>query len=96
MARRYDEEFKREAVRLVKEGRRIRDVERALGITVGVLKGWLERKRTSAVVSDGSATVSAADFKALQRKYEDVLMERDILKKAVAIFSKEPKQHFGS
>ena len=38
--RRYDDEFKKEAVRLVvEEGRRIRDVERSLGITYGVLKG---------------------------------------------------------
>lgn len=42
--RRYDEEFKKEAVRLVvEEGQRVRTVERSLGITYGVLKGWVAK-----------------------------------------------------
>ena len=44
--RRYDPDFKREAVRMVvEEGLGIRDVERSLGITFGVLKGWLQKRR---------------------------------------------------
>ncbi len=39
----YDPDFKREAVRLVlDDGRSISEVERSLGITVGVLKGWVK------------------------------------------------------
>ena len=44
MNRRYDPDFKLEAVRLVvEEGRKARDVEESLGITRGVLKGWLAK-----------------------------------------------------
>ena len=44
--RRYDPDFKREAARMVlEEGFGIRDVERNLGITCGVLKGWLQKHR---------------------------------------------------
>ncbi len=42
--RQDDAEFKRQAVRIVVEdGRGIRDVERELGITIGVLKGWIRQ-----------------------------------------------------
>jgi transposase len=42
----YDPDFKREAVRLVVEdGMGIREVERSLGITYGVLKGWVQKHR---------------------------------------------------
>ena len=40
--RKYDSDFKREAVRMVAE---VREVERNLGITFGVLKGWVEKHR---------------------------------------------------
>ena len=47
MNRKYDTEFKREAVRLVlEEGLRVREVERNLGITHGVLKDWVQIKPT--------------------------------------------------
>jgi transposase len=44
--RRYDPDFKREAVRMVaKEVLGVREVERSLGITYGVLKGWVQKHR---------------------------------------------------
>jgi transposase len=42
--RKYDPDFKREAVRLViEDGMGVREVERSLGITYGVLKGWVQK-----------------------------------------------------
>ncbi len=42
--RRYDPDCKRETVRLVvEEGMGIREVERSLGITFGVRKGWVQK-----------------------------------------------------
>ena len=44
--RKYDPDFKREAVRLVvEENLSVREVERNLGITYGVLKGWVQKHR---------------------------------------------------
>ena len=91
--RHYDPEFKREAVRLVlEEGRSVRDVERSLGITAGVLKVWVTAQRTrngTALGSDASvpAGTEAHQLKVLKRELARVRMERDILKKAVAVFS---------
>ena len=44
--RKYDPDFKREAVSLVvEENLSVREVERNLGITYGVLKGWIQKHR---------------------------------------------------
>jgi len=99
----YAPEFKREAVRLVlEEGRGIREVEKALDITEGLLKDWvkLQRIRDREVLSTQGlvpATVDAATrLKQLEKELERVRMERDILKKAVAIFSTDPNRYSGS
>jgi transposase len=44
--RKYDPEFKREAVRLVvEEDLGVRELERNLGVTHGVLNGWVQKHR---------------------------------------------------
>ena len=95
--RRYDSEFKCEAVKLVVEDNRsIRDVESSLGITHGVLKGWVQKHRDQqnpAIVSQQSAE---AELKQLRKENEQLRRERDILKKAVAIFSTDPDRYSGS
>ena len=98
--RRYDIEFKKEAARLVvEEGRKISSVEDALGITRGVLKDWvrLYRKHAdSAFVGSGNLLPQEEKVRRLEKELEQVRRERDILKKAVAIFSKEPGINTGS
>jgi len=94
----YDEDFKREAVRLVAlEGRSIRDVERSLGITIGVLKGWIKSPRYMQASPASGACLSedANRIKRLEKELAQVRMERDILKKAVAIFSTDPHRYSG-
>jgi|SRR5210317_1656309 transposase len=98
--RKYDPEFKREAVRLVvEEGLGIREVERNLGITHGVLKGWVRKhhdhKEAAHVVHQGPQS-SETELKQLRRENERLRRERDILKKAVAIFSTDPNRYSGS
>ena len=70
--RKYDPEFKREAVRLVvEEGLRIREVERNLGITHGVLKDWVRKHRDhkdAAQVGPLGPQSSDAELKQLRRK----------------------------
>ena len=94
MSRRYyDPEFKREAVRMVLDGdRTLRSVEEALGITRGVLKDWVRLARQEAQASgtkSGNQKDVSVREKALEKELARVKRERDILKKAVAIFSKE-------
>jgi transposase len=95
--RTYTDEFKKEAVRLVlEESRSRRSVEKALGITPGILKSWVWAARDEKpFVPSGSLPVDK-QLKLLQSENERLRRERDILKKAVAIFSTEPDRYTDS
>jgi len=98
--RKYDPEFKREAVRLVvEESLSIREVERNLGITYGVLKGWVQKlqdHQDAAFVGNVHPLSPEAELKQLRKENDQLRRERDILKKAVAIFSTDPHRYSGS
>ena len=98
--RRYDPDFKREAVRMVtEEGLGVREVERSLGITYGVLKGWIQKHRDcqdAAFYGRIEPGSPEAELKRLRRKNERLQRERDILKKAVAVLSTDPHRYSGS
>ncbi|MDG5813539.1 transposase [Chitinispirillales bacterium ANBcel5] len=96
--RRYDEEFKREAVRMVVEDKRTHhSVEKALGIGNGVLKDWVAKYRQQNTIgSSGKKGDLEAENRELRKKVEQITRERDILKKAVTIFSREPNPYSGS
>ena len=93
--RKYDRQFKIEAVRLVvEESRKAAEVARDLGIHVNLIYLW--KKQLSADPKEafpglGKLRASDAELRKLQRKLADVEEERDILKKALAIFSKKPR-----
>ena len=98
--RKYDAEFKREAVRLVvDEGMMVREVERNLGITHGVLKGWVQKHRDhkdAAFVGRIDPESPEAELVRLRKENDQLRRDRDILKKAVAIFSTDPHRYSGS
>jgi len=74
--KRFDQDFKISAVKMVTEGgHKAAEVARSLGIT---------DHGDKAFPGKGNLTELAA----LRRKLREVEMERDILKKAVGIFSK--------
>ena len=95
--RNYDIEFKREAVRLVvEEGRKASEVERNLGITPTLVSRWIrEVSEDPEYAFPGKGRLKAPDeeIRKLQRENERLRRERDILKKAVAIFSKDPDRY---
>lgn len=85
-----------ESVRLViEDGMGIREVERSLGITYGVLKGWVQKHRDhqDAAFVGSQAPESSEELKGLRKENERLQRERDILKEAVAIFSTDPYQY---
>jgi transposase len=95
--RKYDSEFKREAVKLVVEEKRsIREVESSLGITHGVLKGWVLKHRDQQDPEKVSQLAVEAELKQLRKENEQLRREREILKKAVAIFSTDPNRYSDS
>ena len=93
----YDNEFKREAVRLViEEGRKASEVERNLGITPSLVTRWIrEMKEDPEYAFPGKGRLKAPEdeVRSLRRELEQVKQERDILKKAITIFSKEPNRY---
>lgn len=93
--RTYSEAFKLEALALQKSSSKSTEqIERELGITRGLLGKW--RVRYQAVQNEqGEVELVASDLEAakaeirrLQQKLAEVEVERDILKKAVNIFSR--------
>lgn len=88
----YSDDFKREAVRLVtEEGLSRKQVARDLGLSVGTLREWIHRFAPEGpAVSD--KLPEAEQIRQLKRENERLRLERDILKKAVGIFSQTPPQ----
>jgi transposase len=79
--KKYDEEFKREAVRKVLDGQSVASAARELGVSTAQLHAW--KKQKIEVASD----VERENLE-LKRRLREVEMERDILKKAAIIFGR--------
>ena len=93
--RRYDREFKLEAVRLSGEpGRSVAGVARDLGISENVLHVWrakLKSEGSAAFPGKGHQSGEAEELRRLRRQLAEVTEERDILKKAAMYFAKESR-----
>jgi transposase len=93
--RHFDKEFKQEAVRLVEEGhRRISDVARDLGIEANMLHRWkreLETGGAQAFPGKGRPGSVEEENYQLRKQLAFAEEERDILKKALAVFSRRGK-----
>ena len=97
--RSFTEDYKRQAVDLVaSSGRSIGSVAKELGLRDSVLRRWVEQRKAArlepTVASRRPATQAtlpsadhAAEIAGLQRENERLRMERDILKKSIAIFA---------
>jgi transposase len=90
--RSYSAEFKMEALRLLEtSGRSAAAIERELGIGDGCLRQWkwkLKAGDSQAFPGHGRVPADQEELVRLRRELEIVRQERDILKKAVAIFSR--------
>lgn len=91
--RSFTKQFKVEAVRLLTEGgSSLAQVARDLGIRDTVLGRWkqeLVESPTGAFPGHGQGSPEAEELRRLRRENARLRMERDILKKAAAIFSKD-------
>jgi transposase len=98
--RKYDKEFKREAVRLVlEEGRSAAEVERNLGTGSNMVARWAREFQEDPRYSfpgQGKIKEPEQELHDLKKELERVKRERDILKKAVAIFSTDPDRYSDS
>ena len=89
--RKFDEDFRQGAVRIVREtGRPIAQVARELGINEGTLGNWCAKDRqgrgsdTSPLDAD-----ERAELIRLRRENAELAMQRDVLKRSVALWVTE-------
>jgi transposase len=86
----YPEEFRREAVQMVRSGRKVSEVAEALVVTEQPLRNWvkqdqLERRERD----DGLRSEERDELRRLRRDNARLKQERDLLKRAAAFFARE-------
>ena len=89
--RKFDEDFKQGAVRLVTEtGKPIAQVARELGINDGTLGNWVAKVRAE---RDGGreqlSESERAELERLRKELVELRMQRDVLKRSVALWVDE-------
>jgi len=93
--RKYDKQFKEEAVSLVTaEGRKVTEVARSLGIHENLLRTWKRKYKEDPAGSfpgKGHLKPQDEELRRLEKENANLKEDREILKKALAIFSKHPK-----
>ena len=91
--RKYSKEFKIETVRLLEQGIKSGpEIERDLGIGRGQIYRWRAQLRAEGIRAfPGNGNPRDEELAMLRRELNQVKEERDILRKAVAIFSRPKK-----
>ncbi len=89
--RKFDEDFKAGAVQLVEQtGKPIAQVARELGVNEGTLGNWVAKARRAEA---GSGTELSSDERAelvrLRKENTELRMQRDVLKRSVALWVDE-------
>lgn len=91
----YTREYKVDVLEMLRtSGKRKAELERDLGLYPGQIKTWqnaLARDGQQAFPGTGHQTDQEAEVRRLRSELDIVRQERDILKKAVAIFTHPPK-----
>jgi len=85
----YPEDFRREAVELVRSGRSIRDVADSLGVSQQTLRTWCRQVDVDAGRREGVTSDDKEELQQLRQRVRVLEREREILKKAAAFFAKE-------
>lgn len=85
--RRYDAEFKNQLLGMHRDGRSIPSLASSFGINENLLYRWKKEANKSQTVEEQSETL---EIKRLKKRLKEVEQERDILKKALSIFSRHP------
>jgi transposase len=89
--RKFDQDFKEGAVRLVREtGKPIAQVARELGIHDGTLGNWVNADRRRRRAGDGAVSEDErAELTRLRKENAELAMRCDVLKRSVALWVEE-------
>jgi transposase len=95
--RRYDREFKENAVALVQSGRTITEVARDLGVSHWSLNRWVKDAEAGKILSQprtlAAERPAQRELRRLRQENDYLRRQRDILKKACSILSAEMPPH---
>jgi transposase len=90
--RKFDQDFKEGAVRIVREspGKSVAQVARELGINEGTLGNWVNLDRRRRESGNGAVSEDErAELVRLRRENAELRMQRDVLKRSVALWVEE-------
>src|SRR5437870_1289220 len=91
--RRYDREFKENAVALVRSGKTLVEVARDLGVSTWSLRRWVEQIDKGQALGEPRTvsveTPEQREMRRLRQENDYLRRQRDILKKALGILSAE-------
>lgn len=89
--RRYDRQFKEDAVNLVLSGKTVTEVARDLGVSTWSLGGWVKQAQKGEALHEPQTlkqeTPEQRELRRLKQENDYLRRQRDILKKALAIVS---------
>jgi transposase len=85
--RHYDAEFKSDLLKMHESGRSVSSLAESFGINENLIYRWKSAAKVSSKQADGSVV---EENRRLHREVQELQRERDILKKALAIFSRHP------
>lgn len=89
----YPESFRREALELVRQGRSIPDVAASLGVSPQSLRNWKRQDdRDLGVRQDRLTSAERDELRELRKRVKRLEQERDILKRATALFARETER----
>jgi transposase len=92
--RRFDKQFKLDALRMIQDSERpLAEIARELGVHPNVLYRWRDQLLADpdqAFPGKGKLKPDDEELRRLRRELDVVKEERDILKKALAVFSRRP------
>ncbi len=86
MWKKYDDEFKRNAVRKVLDGQSVVSTAQELGVNESLIHKW---KRAALAKGDQTRSgVELSEIEVLKKRNRELEMENEILKKAALIFGR--------
>jgi transposase len=91
--RKYDEDFKAEVLKMVENGQSISTISQSLGIGENLIYRWKskQKNKVKAAIKGEKSDFSLKlleENEGLKEKVKQLEIERDILKKALSIFSR--------
>ncbi len=87
----YDQEFKTTIVELLNTGKTVKSLSEEYGVSEASINRWKKDLKTKGTSQDKTTSQERLRIKALEKELKEIRLERDILKKAVSIFSKNDR-----